>query len=85
MKKVIFHERHLILAPIVTLENEKRALGVTKNQDQGDPEASQERPIVIQSQKSLSKGLFGHEPVPDQTGIPWNGVDRDSSLPTLPS
>ena len=30
LKKVLFHERHVGLAPFVCLENEKRALGYDK-------------------------------------------------------
>ena len=30
IKKVLFHERHLVLGPIIMLENEKRAMGMKK-------------------------------------------------------
>ena len=30
IKKVLFHERHLVLGPIIALENEKRAMGMKK-------------------------------------------------------
>jgi hypothetical protein len=31
IKKVLFHERHLVLGPIIALENEKRAMGIKKD------------------------------------------------------